>query len=561
MIANWKIGDLIRGRWEIHQTMQGGMGIVYIVYDRKWREVFAAKTFQDQVFERNPNTKARFEKEASAWVNLDLHENITEARFLDVIDDKPFLFLEYVSGGDLSKWIGTPRLTKDFAQVLRFSIQFCDGMRHVISKGIKAHRDIKPQNCLVTQNAILKVTDFGLAKVLDDAVDLDSGDYTSDGLNTGLSRTGTAAGTCTHMAPEQFEDSKHVDVRADIYSFGVMLFQMVSGELPFVGRNFNEFEALHMRSPVSLNNIPNQRIRTVIERCLRKNPEDRYRGFDELRADLSFIHKAETGLPVSEPVTGDKLTAFHLVNKGKSLGDLGRTDESIECFDKALSINPSLAEAWLNKGASLTEKGLNADALVCFDRALALNPTLGVAWSNKGHILSELGRTNEAQFSFQKAVELSPNNALAWFLKGKVHTQLGQLREALAAFNGALAADSNYAHAWISKAGILAKLGQHADAISGYESGLRLDQKNAPAWFNMGLSIGYLGRHQDVIKCCDRALEINPTFPPLWILKGLGFCSMERFLDAMTCFQQAEKLGDASAAGHIANCRRSLGQR
>ena len=146
MSATWKIGDLIQGRWEIHQTMQGGMGAVYIVYDRQWKDAFAAKTFQDEVFTRNPNTKARFEKEASAWINLDLHPNITEARLLHVIDGKPFLFLEYVSGGDLSRWIGTPRLTNNPASVLRFSIQFCDGMRHVISKGLTAHRDIKPVN-------------------------------------------------------------------------------------------------------------------------------------------------------------------------------------------------------------------------------------------------------------------------------------------------------------------------------------------------------------------------------------------------------------------------------
>ena len=585
MSASWKIGDLIQGRWEIHQTMQGGMGIVYIVYDRKWREAFAAKTFQDQVFQRNPNTKARFEKEASAWVNLDLHENITEARFLHVIDDKPFLFLEYVAGGDLGKWIGTPRLTKDLAQVLRFSIQFCDGMRHVISKGIKAHRDIKPQNCLVTQNAVLKVTDFGLAKVLDDAVDLDRCDNTSGGLNTGLSQTGTAAGTCTHMAPEQFEDSKHVDVRADIYSFGVMLFQMVSGELPFAGRNFNEFAALHMRSSVPLDKIPNQRIRTVIERCLRKRPEDRYRGFDELREDLSVIHKAETGLPVSEPVTGDNLTAFHLVNKGKSLGDLGRTDASIECFDKAISLNPSLAEAWLNKGASLTEKGLDADALVCFDRALALNPAFGVAWSNKGHILTKLGRSNEALVALQKAVELSPENSVAWFLKGELLATLKRYQDALMCFQqaqklghpdatrsveqcrrllqtdehhlGSSAATTNGAQEYFSKAADLAKSGKHAEAVSCYETGLRLDPKSAAAWFNMGHSIGFLGRHQDVVKCCDRALEIHPGFGPLWILKGLGFVSMEHFRDAMDSFQQAEKLGDTSAAGHIARCRMS----
>ncbi len=149
--------------------MQGGMGIVYVVYDRKWREAFAAKTFQQSVFAASPVIKTRFENEATAWVNLDLHPNIAEARFLDVIDGQPFLFLEYVAGGDLSAWIGTPRLINDLPQVLRFGIQFCDGMQHIASNGIKAHRDIKPQNCLVTQDAVLKITDFGLAKVWDDA--------------------------------------------------------------------------------------------------------------------------------------------------------------------------------------------------------------------------------------------------------------------------------------------------------------------------------------------------------------------------------------------------------
>jgi serine/threonine protein kinase len=210
-------------------VMHGGMGSVYVVYDRKWQEALAAKTFQIPDGTSGTRIRARFEKEAGAWVALDLHQNIAEARFFEVIDGQPFLFLEYVAGGDLSRWIGTPRLTSDLARVLRFSIQFCDGMCHIISKGIKAHRDVKPQNCLITQDGILKVTDFGLAKAWDEAEDL--GEIHTDSRNLGinLSMTGSAAGTCTHMAPEQFLDSKHVDMRADVYAFGVMLFQMVSG--------------------------------------------------------------------------------------------------------------------------------------------------------------------------------------------------------------------------------------------------------------------------------------------------------------------------------------------
>jgi len=160
---DWTIGSRIKNRWQIHDIKRGGMGVVYIVYDHEWKEAFAAKTFQDEVFERNPETADRFIKEARAWVNLDLHENITQARFVEDIDGKPCLFLEYVSGGDLSPWIG-PRLTGKQPEVIGLAIQFCDGMTHALSKGIKAHRDIKPGNCLVTEGGTIKITDFWTGK-------------------------------------------------------------------------------------------------------------------------------------------------------------------------------------------------------------------------------------------------------------------------------------------------------------------------------------------------------------------------------------------------------------
>ena len=228
MAISWQVGDRIRDRWEIHNILHGGMGIVYIVYDHEFHVPLAAKTFQDEIFACNPAIADRFTQEALAWVNLDMHQNITQACFVQTIGSKPFVFLEYVSGGDLGGWIGTPRLMEDLPQVLRFAIQLCDGMTHALAKGIKAHRDIKPQNCLITQNYILKVTDFGLAKVCDDANTADwrsgSTDAEVQGLSIGLSRTGTGAGTCHYMAPEQFNDAKHVDGRADVYALGVTLF-------------------------------------------------------------------------------------------------------------------------------------------------------------------------------------------------------------------------------------------------------------------------------------------------------------------------------------------------
>src|SRR6266404_1975476 len=182
MTISWKVGDRIEDRWEIYQIVKGGMGIVYIVYDHEHRAPYAVKTFFDDE-DDNSDRIADFTEEALTWINLDVHENVTRAEFVETILGKPFLFLEFVSGGDLSRWIGTPRLTEDLPQVLRFSVQFCDGMTHALANGIAAHRDIKPQNCLITHNGTLKVTDFGLAKVFDDASLADTEAPEAEGLS------------------------------------------------------------------------------------------------------------------------------------------------------------------------------------------------------------------------------------------------------------------------------------------------------------------------------------------------------------------------------------------
>src|SRR5262245_10680974 len=126
----WKINDLIDNRWQVYDIKRGGMGIVYIVYDREERSARALKTFQDQIFNLNPIIADRFTQEALIWIGLDIHPNVVQAGFVERIEDKPFLLLEYVAGGDLSGWINTPRLLEDLPQVLRFAMQFCDGMVH-----------------------------------------------------------------------------------------------------------------------------------------------------------------------------------------------------------------------------------------------------------------------------------------------------------------------------------------------------------------------------------------------------------------------------------------------
>jgi len=382
MAAQWKIGDRIQNRWEINKILGGGMGIVYVVYDQKLREVFAAKTFQEEAFAKNPGTAARFMREAHAWVNLDIHQNVTRARFVEEIQRKPFLFLEYVGGGDLGGWIGTPQLKEDLPQVLRFAIQFCDGMIHALGKGIKAHRDIKPENCLVSEDRTLKVTDFGLAKVFGDPAADDSreeGPRDEDrrgGLGIVLSRTGYGAGTRTHMAPEQFEDFKHVDVRGDVYSFGVMLFQMLTGQLPFHGgRNWEEWKRLHKATPAPVLDGGLSAVNEVLQECLAKAPEQRFADFGAVRERLAQIYEKLTGEPPARPASGAELKALDWYNKGRNLNNLGRPEEARICYDRA--------------------SGLTKQLQLGFD-LVEVDPQLELAWGNKENAQGKLERPEEA---------------------------------------------------------------------------------------------------------------------------------------------------------------------
>ncbi len=623
--SDWQIGDKIRNRWEIYKILRGGMGIVYIVYDHEHHDAYAAKTFQDEAFARNPATADRFTQEALAWVNLDVHQNVTRAYFVQNIERKLFLFLEYVSGGNLSGWIGTPRLSQDLPQLLRFAIQFCDGMTHALSKGIKAHRDIKPQNCLITKDGTLKVTDFGLAKVFDDAsvADLGSGETVggekragglfgtpsdrrqgseaSDkltpnvpGLNIGLSRTGAAAGTCTHMAPEQFDDAKHVDVRADIYSFGVMLFQMVTGRLPFVGRTWQDFERLHKTQPPPKLATRNPELETIIYTCLAKDPAHRFVNFGEVRKRLAEIFLRLTGKAAPQPAVGAELDAVQWNNKGASLAELGRHQDALACYDRAIEINPRYASAWYNKGAALGDLGRHQDALACYDRAIDINPRDAAAWSNKGPVLGKLGRHQEAIASYdraieinpryvetwynkaaalarlgryqealaccERAIEINPHDEMTWYNKGAALDKLGRYEEKIVCYDRAIDINPRFAEAWYNKGAALHKLGRYQEAIACYDRAIEINPRYVETWYNKGAALDKLGRYQEEIVCCDCAIKINPQYAKAWYNKGAALGNLGRYQEAIACFEGAQRLGYPQAAQGIALCRQKLGR-
>ncbi len=424
--------------------------------------------------------------------------------------------------------------------MLRFAIQFCDGLNHALSKGIQAHRDIKPQNCLVTQDNILKVTDFGLAKVFDDT-SLDATQAASSvvGMGVHLSLTGKSAGTCTHMAPEQFADAKHVDVRADIYSFGVMLFQMVRGRLPFEGRSWEDFARLHSQAAPPPLESGQSALDTVVGKCLAKAAVVRYAGFGTLREELASIYEGMTKQPAPKPATGRELEAFELCNKGRSLDNLGRYEEALACCNRALELSPRLPTAWMGKGIALNSLGRPHEAIECLDRALALDPQMQQAWSNKAVVLEKLGRMDEALLCCDRALTVDPGFAQALYNKGSTLGKLGRHEEALMCSDRALRLNPDFAEVWCNRGNDLSALERYEEALACFDRALELNPRDALSWLNKGIAFGALGRSEDEIACYDQALTLDSGFATAWFNKGVALQQSGRINEAIDCYAHA----------------------
>src|SRR5450830_1520059 len=349
LAAPYKKGDFIGQNYEVRGILgKGGFGVVYLVYLHETSEVYALKTFKDEYL-ADQEVRKRFQKEASVWVELGRHPYLVRAIAVAEVSGRLYIEMEYLAPNEeglnsLEDYLR--RQPPDLAQSLCWAIQICHGMEYAYSKGLRAHRDLKPANIMITQDKTAKITDFGLAGVLSESLATRfAGLSTQPGRfsPSGQTMLGTGFGTPTHMAPEQFDNAAGCDERSDIYSFGVVLYQMATGgQVPFLplSRDGSEqmmadFRRLHRESPVPQLDSP---LLPIIQRCLEKSPEKRYQTFKEVRNNLEPLLQHETG-EVIIPPQSKELEAWEWSNKGVSLAHLSRHEESILCFDKALALD------------------------------------------------------------------------------------------------------------------------------------------------------------------------------------------------------------------------------
>jgi tetratricopeptide (TPR) repeat protein len=497
-----KRGDFLAGKYEVTQVFKGGMGIVYIAYDTSSGIHYAVKTFQEQ-FLWDKSVISMFINEAEVWIRMDAHENVVQAKFIKLIADKPYLFLEYVRGTDLESIISKGAL--DIKDAVTYAIQFCSGMSHAYNVYGIIHRDIKPSNCLISHDNVLKITDFGLVKIFRERADEElKGTAKALPQDLKLTATDSFLGTIPYMAPERLLFMESGDIRSDIYSFGVMAYEMLGRQLPYGAEALTDnFTVIITEDYIPLHEINKKvplELSQIIDRCLEKEPDARYRDFDEIKARLLefYEHHTKKEFVHHEKVTNVSVT--ELIDKGNSLMSIGKEKQALECFESALVIDPESNDALKGKSVALLKIGRCQEALSSIEILLFKEPGRQDVVRNKGIALMEMGRFNDGLECFDTVIRENPRDAFSWWKKANVYE----------------------------------KLGRNVEALPFYEKALALDPKLIEAWDDQGMLLFRLGRLSDALWSFNSALEINPAY-------GRSLMNRARALLGSLQFEEAEK--------------------
>jgi tetratricopeptide (TPR) repeat protein/tRNA A-37 threonylcarbamoyl transferase component Bud32 len=563
----WRVGDKIKNRYEIHNILGGpgksGMGIVCICYDHQSKEVIAIKTFQDR-FLTDRTAIERFKWEAETWVRLEKHYNIVQAKYIEVIDGKPCIHLEYVVGdqqygADLSHWIwggGLQRKDKpDILLILNFVIQFCHGMMHAQKKFHEigrpfVHRDVKPQNIMVTRDRVVKVTDFGLVKVFaqadEDIPSITVGDGCRKRLS--LSKSGDICGTPPYMSPEQCRGEKDIDATSDIYSFGCVLYEMLTGRYIFDARTPEEFIKYHLGTPPEAPKV-HKELDEVVLRCLEKEAGQRYHDFEELERVLSKIYYGLTG-EVIKPPSAQKLEGWELCNKGTSLANIGLLQHAITCYHQALGINPDDDGVHYNLGITYYNQGELVEAIREYNEVLRINPNHVEAHNNLGVAYRDQGKLTEAIREYSEALRINPDHARAHFNLGSAYYDQGRLSEAMMEYGEALTTNPNYADAHNNLGIAYYNQGNLVEAIREYSQALRINPDDAGAHNNLGLAYRDQGKLDEATKEYSEALRINPNDSDAHNNLGRAYHDQGKFAEAVREYSQALRINPNDSDAH-----------
>ena len=436
------IGHVVSHYRVMERLGEGGVGVVYRGWDERLERDVALKFLLPRPHER-PDHRERLANEAKILSRLD-HPAIATVFDIDADEGRQFLVMEFVRGVTLGERLANGPLTE--SEALPIALQMADALAAAHEQGV-VHRDLKPANVMVTVRGHVKVLDFGLAACFDEEPTTASRDRT---------RTVELVGTVPYMAPEQLF-GQPVDLRTDVFSFGAVLYEMVTGFAPFSGRVSTAIaDAILHQAPA-----PPRRARpglsagleALILRCLEKRASDRYPSARELAADLRrLVEGGEVSAPRRTPrpaaapsttqVTSDPVAreAYALGRRQWSKRTRDSLERAIQHFEQAIDADPGFAPAYSGLADCynilapwLPPRLAFRMAKAAAKKAIELDPNLAEAHTSYAFVLMyDEWDWAGAERSFKRAIELAPDYATG-------HQWYGEYLNAIGHFDAALA--------------------------------------------------------------------------------------------------------------------------
>ena len=398
------------GKYEVLGELgHGAMGVVYRARDPIINRMVALKTITTGLAE-DPNLLQRFYREAQSAGGLQ-HPNIVTIYDMGDEQNTPYIAMELIEGESLEQMIARGAHVP-LALKLTYALQACRAFDYAHKRGI-VHRDIKPGNVMVNKESVVKVVDFGIARVLD----------------TSKTQTGMLIGTFTYMSPEQYH-GEHADERSDIWSFGVLLYELVYYQRPFTGENpASLMHSICLEEPrFPRDRVPDcpPAVENVISKILRKSPQDRFQSMEDLLLELEPIYKELQAQSIDELIDRSR----QLIDKGEfaSARELLRESLKVDSANaqartllervnaqlKRLAARPK-AQQQVDKGSALLKEGKIQEARAEAVNALQLDSTFEPAQDLLQQIQRELDRAQMVvewiQAAAQHLAEGAPDEA------------------------------------------------------------------------------------------------------------------------------------------------------
>jgi len=348
------------------------MGEVYLARQTQWDANIAVKVPKDEIVS-DPENRRFISREAEAWTKLGLHPHIAYCYYAQQVDELLLLVVEYVDGGNLRSWIADGRCA-DLKTGLDLAIQFCHGLEHAHKQGL-VHRDIKPENILLTNDGTLKVTDFGIAHRAKARAETPA-PAAEMAHSVAEEMTIVGIGTAEYMPPEQWGGEQEIDLRADIFAFGVCLYEMLCGRLPYsakatLGQRLEPPEPDVLLGDAKLP----KRLSELMKRCVDWDRERRPAGVHDVLAELCRLYEEVFGEPNGHAELLEMSTlADDWNNRALSFLALGLKEEAEKAWRTALGADAEHAESTYNYGLQQwREAKITDQRLVGMMQAIAEN--------------------------------------------------------------------------------------------------------------------------------------------------------------------------------------------